>query len=210
MTDEQVCRVQRLTAQLRVEVGAAVLEAASIKHVVIGQRHFRHVVGELVGIPAGLVVVAVHVDGAENAEGVGHGQLVFEGMAGQNGVALFDIDLHFLVQPVLLQEGVDGGDVVIILMLGGFLRLRLDQDRAFETDLVFVFHHQIEETTELIQLALHIGVQQGLITFTTAPENIVRTAEFLGGIQAGLHRCCRIGKDIRVGVGGGTGHEATV
>ncbi len=50
------------------------------QHLVIGQRHLRHIVRELVGVPAGLVVVAVHVDGAENAMGIGERQLMLEGM----------------------------------------------------------------------------------------------------------------------------------
>ncbi|MOA05005.1 hypothetical protein D3C78_1245840 [compost metagenome] len=210
MADQQILRIERLTAQLGIEVGAAILEAAAGQYVVIGKRHFRHVVRELVGIPAGLVIVAVHVDGAEDAEGVGHCQLMLEGMAGEDGVALLDIDLHFLIETVLLQEGINGRDVVVVLVLGRLLRLRLDQDRAFKTDLVLVFHHQIEEAAELVELTRKIGVEQGLVTFTTAPENIVRAAELLGGVHAGLHGCGGEGEDIRIGIGGGAGHETAI
>ena len=97
--DQQVLRVERLAAQLGVEIGAAGREAAGLQHLVVGQRHFRHVVGELVGVPAGLVVVAVHVDRAEDAERVGQRQFVLEGMAGQDRVALLDVDLDLVLQP---------------------------------------------------------------------------------------------------------------
>jgi hypothetical protein len=101
MADQQILR-DRATggAAWRIEIGAAGLEAAAGEDLVIGQRHFRHVVGELVGVPARLVVVAVHVDRAEDAERVGQRQLVLEGMAGQDRVALLDIDLHLVLQPV--------------------------------------------------------------------------------------------------------------
>ena len=99
MADQQILRVERLAAQLGVEIGAAGLEAAGLQHLVVGERHFRHVVGELVGVPAGLVVVAVHVDRTEDAERIGQRQFVLEGMAGQDGVALLDVDLDLLLQP---------------------------------------------------------------------------------------------------------------
>ena len=136
--DQQILRVERLAAQLGVEIGAAGLEAAGLQHMVVGQRHFRHIVGELVGVPAGLVVVAVHVDRTEDAERIGQRQLVLEGMAGKDGVALLDIDLDLLLQPELLEEAIDRGDIVVVLVLGRLLRLRLDQDRALEADPVLV------------------------------------------------------------------------
>ncbi len=163
MADQQIFRIERLAAQFRVEIRAAIDEAAACQNMVIGKRHFRHVIGELVRIPAGLHVVAVHVDRAENAEGVGHGKLVLEGMAGKDRMALLDIELHFLFQPMLLQEGIHGRDVVVILVLGRLLRLRLDQDRAFKADLVFVFDDEVEEATHLVELAADIGIEQGFI-----------------------------------------------
>ena len=64
---------------------------------------------------------------------------MFEGCTRKNGVALLDVDLHFLFQTELNKEAIDGGHVEIILVLGGFLWLWLDQDRTFEADLVLVF-----------------------------------------------------------------------
>jgi membrane protein len=70
-------------------------------------------------------------------------ELVFERMAGKDRVALFDIHLHLVLQPEILEEAVNRRHIVIILVLGRFLRLRLDQDRALEADLVLVFDHHV-------------------------------------------------------------------
>ena len=78
---------------------------------------------------------------------------MLEGMAGQDGVALLDIELDLLLQSEILEEAVDRGDVVVVLVLGRLLRLRLDQDRALEADLVLVLDDEIEEAAELIELA---------------------------------------------------------
>src|SRR5690606_27671658 len=99
MSVEQVLRIERLAPEPGVEIGAAGDEAAAKQDLVISQRHLGGAVGELVGVPARLVVVAVHVDGAENAERVGKRKFMLEGVAGKYGVTLLDIDLHLLFQP---------------------------------------------------------------------------------------------------------------
>ena len=128
MAVEQVGRIDRLAAHLGVEVEAAVAEAALLEDVVEGERHLARVVGELVGVPAGLQVVAVGVDRAEHAERRGERQLVLEGVAGEEGVADLDVALHLLLEAVALQEAVHRRDVVVVLVLGRLLRLGLDQD----------------------------------------------------------------------------------
>ena len=210
MTDQQVLRIERLAPQLGVEIGAAGLEAAAGQHLVIGERHLRHVVGELVGVPARLVVVAVHVDRTEDPERIGQRQLVLEGVAGKDRVALLDIDLHFLLQPVAPEKAVDGGDVVVVLVLGRLLRLRLDQDRALEADAVLVVDDHAEEASGLVHLAAEIGVEQRLVALAPAPQHIVLALQPLGDVDAMLHRRGRIGEHVRVGIGGGTRHEAAV
>ena len=95
---QQVVRVDRLAADLGVEVEAAGGEAAGLQDLVAGQRHLRDVHGELVGVPAGLIVVAVDVDRAEDAERGGERELVLEGVAGEDGVVLLDVDLDLLLE----------------------------------------------------------------------------------------------------------------
>ena len=138
MGDQQVLRIERLAANLGIEIGAARLQATGLEDMIIGQRHFRHVVRELIGVPARLVVVAVHVDRAKDAKRPGQRQFVLERVAREDCVALLDIDLDLVFQSEVLQEAVNRRDVIVVLVLGRFLRLRLDQDGSRETDLPLV------------------------------------------------------------------------
>ncbi len=117
------------------------------------ERHLGEVVRELVGVPAELHVAAVHVDRAEDAQRLRGRDLVLEAVAGERGVVGLDVDLDFLLEPVLLQEAEHGGDVEVVLVLGRLARLGLDQDRALEADLVLVLDDQLQEAAELLQLA---------------------------------------------------------
>ena len=98
---------------------------------------------------------------------------MLKAMPRQCGVVGFNIDLDFALQTVAAQKSVDCGYIVIVLMLGGFARLGLDQDRAFEANLVLVLHHHVQEATHLIQLLANAGVQQCLVALATAPKHVV-------------------------------------
>ena len=165
---------------------------------------------ELVGVPAEQIVAAVQVERAEDAERAGELDLVLEGMAGEDGVVLLDVDLDLVLEVVGLQHPVDGADVEIVLVLGRLLRLRLDQDRALEADLLLVLDHHRQEAAELRELALHVGVEQRLVALAPAPEHVVRAAELVRHVERVLHLRGGVGEDFRVGVGGGAGHEAAV
>lgn len=95
-------------------------------------------------------------------------------------------------------------------MFRGLLRLGLDQDRPLETDLVLVLHHQVEETAELVELTLHVGVEKRLIPLATAPQDIVLAAQALGHIHRRLHLSGGIGEDVRVRIGGRPRHVPAV
>jgi hypothetical protein len=131
-------------------------------------------------------------------------------MTGKDRMTLLDIDLDLVFEPVPLEEAVDRGNVVIILVLGRLLRLRLDQDRALEADLVLVLDHQVEETSELVVLALEVGVEQGLVAFAPAPQHVVGATELVGRIDAGLHCRSREGKNVRIRIGRCPRHVAPV
>src|SRR3546814_9402415 len=70
-------------SHFRVEVEAAGGEAARTDDLEHRERHFLDRIGELIGVPAILVIAAVGVDRPENAEGGGGGDLMLEGMARQ-------------------------------------------------------------------------------------------------------------------------------
>jgi hypothetical protein len=92
MAMQQVGRFDRLAPHLGVEVEAALAQPTGLEDLVEGQRHLAGVVGELVGVPARLQVVAVGIDRAENAEPTGNRQFVLEGVAGEEGMADLDVD----------------------------------------------------------------------------------------------------------------------
>ena len=135
---------------------------------------------------------------------------MFEAVARECGMVAFDVDFDVLLQAVTAQEAVNRGDVVVVLVLGGFARFGFDEDGALEADFVFVFDHHVHETPELVQLLADARVEQGFVTFAATPEHIVGTAEF----QCGVHRFFDLqggeGEDFRVGVGGRAAHEAPV
>ncbi len=184
MADQQVCRIERLTAQLRIEVGTARLEAAARQNVVIGRAPFPERCSGTGRYPSRTDSrCGSCVDRAEDAERIGKRQLMLEGMAGEDRMALLDVELHFVFEAVLLQEAIDRRDVVVVLVLGRLLRLRLDQDRALVADLVLVLDDEVEEAAELVELAADIGVEQGFVAFAAAPQNVVFAAELLRGVR---------------------------
>ena len=148
----EVRRVDRLAAQLGVEVEAAGGEALVLDQLHQGGHQLLRVVGELVGVPAVARIAAIDVDGAEDAVGARRGDLVLEVQSRERRVIDLDVDLDLLRQPIALQEGEHGGDVVIVLVLGGLERLGLDEDRALEADAVLVLHDHGEEPAVLIEL----------------------------------------------------------
>ena len=210
MGDQQIVGIERLAADLGVEVEAALAEAAGLEDVVGGERHLRHVHGELVGVPAELVVAAVDVDGAEDAERAGERQLVLEGVAGEDGVVLLDVDLDLFLEAELLQHAPDRADVEIVLVLGRLLRLGLDEDGALEADLVLVLDDHGQEAAELVELLLDVGVEQGLVALAAAPQHVVGAAELMGQLEHVLHLRRGIGEHVRVGIGRRARHVAAV
>ena len=176
VADQEIGRIDRLPAHLGVEVEAARRDAAVLQDEIQRRDEFGRVVGELVGVPARLVVVAVGVDRAEQAERGGERDLVLERMVGQHRVADLDVELDLVLEAELAQEAGDGRDVEIVLVLGRLLRLRLDQDHALEADLVLVVDDQRQEPAELLELALQVGVEQRLVALAPAPQHVVRAA----------------------------------
>ena len=55
----------------------------------------------------------------------------------------------------------------------------------------------------MVELALHVGVEQGLVALAAAPEDVARAAEFLGDFHGLLDLGGGVGEDVGVGVGGG-------
>ncbi len=197
---EQVGPVHALAAELRVEVEAAAREPAAAQDLVDGQRQLVDRVRELIRVPAVLVVAAVGVDAAEDpvADGVSH--LMMEAVAGQGGVV--DLEVHPVLglQAVAREEAVDGRGVVVVLVLRRLLGLRLDEEQPLEADLVLVLGDEVEESGELGLLADEVGVEERLVALTPAPQDVVRPAQPLGGLEHDLDLGGRVSEHLGIRV----------
>jgi hypothetical protein len=80
------------------------------------------------------------------------------------------------------------------------MRLRLDQKRALEADLVLVLGDQAQEPGELCLLAGEIRVQERVVALATAPQDVVGAAEPLGGLERLLHLRRSEGEDLGIGL----------
>src|ERR1700733_9879099 len=112
---------------------------------------------------------------------------MFESMPGQSSVIGLKIYTHLLLQSKPLEKAVDGSGIEIILMCSWFLGLGLDEDLSVEAYLVFVVDDQHKETAHLFEFVCHVGVQQRLIAFTAAPQDVVSPSESLRNVHAMLH-----------------------
>ena len=175
---------------------------------IIGQRHFGNIIGELIRIPARLVIIAVHIDRPQHAFGRRHSQLMFERMPRKDGMALLEIEFHLIFKPVFAQKTDTCGRIIIILMFRGFLRFWFHQNGAFKTNFMFVIDNHVQKPPHMVQFCAQIGVQQGFITFAPPPQNVVFSAKFMRGIDAGFDRCRRKSEHIRIRIGGSPGHPA--
>jgi len=100
----QVHRVDGLAPELRVEHEAAGREAAARDQLQHRRRQFLRIVRELVRVPAIARIAAVDVDGTEDPVGRRCRELVLEVDPRQRGMIHFDVDGHFLVETIPLQE----------------------------------------------------------------------------------------------------------
>ena len=121
-----------------------------------------------------------------------------------------NVDLDLVLQAVAAQKAVDRGHVVVVLVFGRFARFGFNQNRAFETDFVFVLNHHVHEAAHLVQLMADAGVEQRFITFAAAPQHVVLAAEFVCGIHRFLDLQGGHGKNLWVRIGGRARHEAPV
>ena len=210
MREDQILWIKRLTAQLGVEIRTTGFETTRAQHFVISQRHLWHVVWKLIGVPARLVIVAVHVDRPKDVQLTRQSEFMLKRMACQNRMALLDIYLDFAFKTKVLEEAVNSGNIIVILVLRRFLWLGLDQDRTFEAHLVFVIHDHLQHATSLLTLAPHVGVKQCFIPFATAPKNVVFAPKFDRRIHTGFDCRGGVGENVGIRVRGSARHKATV
>ena len=97
-------------------------------------------------------------------------------MACQRGMVDLDVDLKVLIQAIGTQEADNGLGILVILVLGGFHRLRLNQEGTLESLGTGIVAGSREHLGQVVLLALHLGVEQALIAFTATPKDVGGTA----------------------------------
>lgn len=75
---------------------------------------------------------------------------------------------------------------------------------------MLVLDDEAQEPAEIVEFAAQIGVEQGVITFASAPEHIVCAAESVRRLERVADLARRPGEDLRVRAGGRAGHVTRV
>lgn len=130
MTIEQIIFIGTLTTHFGIEVQATGGETARFQDFVHHQRVLFYAVRELISVPAQLRVTTVGINRAKQTQRDSGGDFVMERVARQRGMVSFDIQFDLFFQTELLEEAVDGRRIVVVLVLGRFLRFRLDKQSA--------------------------------------------------------------------------------
>ena len=135
---------------------------------------------------------------------------MFKAVTRKDRVALLDVHLHFVLKAEAFEEAINGRHVKVILVLGRLLGFRFDQDLTVPAHLVLILDHHFEHPRRMFGLFGEVGVQQGFIALTAAPQNVVLTAQFHRCVHARFDGRSRVGKNLWIRVGRRTSHETTV
>ena len=119
-------------------------------------------------------------------------------VTGERGVVGFEVQLEVLQQAVFTEEVEAGSRIGVVLVGRGFARLRLDQELALEADLLCVVDSEMEERGEVVEFALHVGVNQRGVAFAAAPEDVTFAAEGLGGLERVADLAGAVGEHVGV------------
>ena len=65
---------------------------------------------------------------------------------------------------------------------------------------MFMLNHHLHKATKLFTLLTKIGIQQSFVTFTTAPQHIVFTTQFMRCFHRGNNLCSCPAKDLGIWV----------
>ncbi len=135
---------------------------------------------------------------------------MLESVAGKGGVIHLDVDLEVLVKSVGAEETDNGLGVHIVLMLGRLHRLRLDEERAFETAGASIVTGSLEHLCEMVFLSLHLSVEKTHVALAASPEDVIRSSKLDSRINGVLDLHSSTGDNIEVRIGGGTVHIPSV
>ena len=91
-------------------------------------------------------------------------------------------------------------------MLCWLLGLGLEQEGSLEADLALVLDGHAEEARKVVELLLHVGVEERVVALAAAPEHKVLAPEAMRDLQCLLClRGCN-GSNLGIGARGGSVH----
>ena len=157
---------------------------------------------KLIRIPAQQEIAPIRINAAKLAGDRSYGQFVLKCMPRQGGVIRLDVELEMIEQFILAQESQCCCRVGIILMRRWLFRLRLNQELSFKADILFVINRHVQKTGKLLLLVLHVRIQEGVISFTSAPEYIVFATKLMCGINCSFYLGGSVGEHMCIRVGG--------
>ncbi len=108
------------------------------------------------------------------------------------------------------QEIQAGGGVRVVLVLGRLLGLRLDVERPVEADLLLVIDGHVEEAAEVVELALHVGVEEGRIPLASSPESVPGPTQLVCNLHCLLDLRAGEREDVEVRAGRRAVHESRI
>ena len=68
-----------------------------------------------------------------------------------------------------------------------------------------MFGDHVQEPCQLIAFAPQIGIEQGLVALSTAPQDVVGATEPMGGLECMFHLAGRVREYFGIGIGGRSG-----
>ena len=119
------------------------------------------------------------------------------GVTGEGGVVGFQVEFEVTHQAVFAEEIQARSGIGIVLVRGGFAWLRLDVELTFEADFFRVVDGHVQQGGKVVEFTFHVGIEQGGVAFTTAPEGVAFAAEFECGIHGGFHLGCAVSENVR-------------
>ncbi len=127
-------------------------------------------------------------------------------MPGQRGVIDLDIQFEILIEIMRTKKTDNRFGIHIILMFGRLHGFRLDEEIPLEAFRTGIIARQGQHHGQMFLFTFHVGIQQTHVTFTSAPEHIVLSSKFNGGIQRIFDLRGGISHTLKIGIGGRSVH----
>ena len=126
---------------------------------------------------------------------------MFHRVACENCVVGLDVELEMVQQFILAEKVQAGRRVRVVLVLGRLLRFRLDVELALEAEFLLPRHRHVEEPAQVVQLALHVGVDQAAVALAATPEGVALAPQAVSHLDGLFHLGSGVGVDLGVGRG---------